>query len=47
MLLGTVVAGLRSATPFELELGNGLALRIPPDFDEPALHRLVEVLVAC
>ena len=36
-----------SAQLFALELGPGLVLRIPPDFDELALRRVVDALVAC
>jgi len=43
----TILPDLRDPAPFELELGGGLLLRIPPDFDEVVLRRLVEVLVAC
>jgi hypothetical protein len=37
----------RSSARFELEVGHGLVLRIPPDFDETSLRRLVEVLARC
>lgn len=43
----TILAGGTAPSAFELELGGGLVLRIPPDFDEGILRRLVGVLVSC
>jgi hypothetical protein len=43
----TILAGGAAPPAFELELGGGLVLRIPHDFDECILRRLVGVLVSC
>jgi hypothetical protein len=37
----------RAASVFELVLGDGRTLRVPPDFDAGALRRLVAALETC
>jgi hypothetical protein len=43
-LLPTIATHTNSSSMLELVLPNGLAVRIPPAFDEPTLKRLVALL---
>jgi hypothetical protein len=43
-LLPTIATQPRSSSMLELVLPNGLAVRIPPAFDEPTLKRLIALL---
>jgi transposase-like protein len=43
-LLPTLTTQSKPSNLLELVLSNGLAIRIPPEFDEPTLKRLVALL---
>ena len=37
----------RVGSPFEVALGNGVQVRVPPDFESGSLRRLLQVVAEC